>query len=140
MKIDATNPSTATVPSKRANAAAGPVFALPNTSAARGAASAQATVAMGSLTGLDALMALQQFDEAGERRKRAAKRATGLLDMLDGLRVALLSDQSPKATAQHLANLLQEHRDSVDDERLDLLLDEIDLRAQVELAKLEMAP
>jgi hypothetical protein len=139
MKIEAPTKASQTLAPKRASGFGGGGFTLPQIDAARGTNSAQATGAMSSLTGLDALMALQQFEEVGERRKRAARRANGLLETLDGLRVAMLSGATPAATAANLAALLNEHRDTVDDERLESLLDEIDLRAQVELAKLEQA-
>lgn len=139
MKIEAPNKASQTLAPKRAQGLGGGGFALPQMESARSTQSTQATSALGSLAGLDALMALQQFEEVGERRKRATRRANGLLETLDGLRVALLSGAPSTVTATNLAALLNEHRDTVDDARLEVLLDEIDLRAQVELAKLEQA-
>jgi len=89
-----------------------------------------------SIGALDALLALQEADDSTEGVKKARKRASDLLDQLDQVRVGLLTGELPKSTLQQLAQTISSHRDQVIDPKLAEILDEIDLRAQVELAKL----
>ena len=89
-----------------------------------------------SIGALDALLALQEADDSTEGAKKARKRAADLLDQLDQVRIGLLTGELPKSTLQQLAQTIASHRDHVIDPQLAEILDEIDLRAQVELAKL----
>jgi hypothetical protein len=73
-------------------------------------------------------------DGAGERR-RALTRGRSLLDELDLIRIGLLDGALPAATIRRLSGLLQAERCSVADAGLSAVLDEIELRAAVELAK-----
>ncbi|WP_288757231.1 flagellar assembly protein FliX, partial [uncultured Brevundimonas sp.] len=63
----------------------------------------------------------------------------GLLDRLDELKLALLGGEADEAALQRLSRALQEERPEAGEEAgLNAVLDEIDLRASVELAKAEM--
>lgn len=100
---------------------------------------AQAPVSRPTTVGaLDALLSLQEADSgtSEEATKKARKRASDLLDHLDQVKVGLLTGELPKSTLQHLAQTIATHRDQTLDPKLAEILDEIDLRAQVELAKL----
>jgi hypothetical protein len=86
---------------------------------------------------LDALVALQGIDDARERRRKAVRRGTEMLDILDDLKIALLSGQMPPAKVARLRAIV-DRLDAGDAEpELRDLLREIDLRARVELAKLD---
>jgi hypothetical protein len=85
---------------------------------------------------LDALLSLQEADDSTEGAKKARKRASDLLDQLDQVKVGLLTGELSKSTLQQLARTISSHRDQTLDPKLAEILDEIDLRAQVELAKL----
>ncbi len=101
-------------------------------SAGTGAASAMASV--------DALLALQGADgveDAGSGRKRAVKRAKKLLDVLEEIRLDLLSGRLPLTKLRTLMATLGERQHEFEDPALTALLEEIDLRARVELAKYE---
>lgn len=90
-----------------------------------------------SLAGLDAVLVLQnQTDTPQERRRRAARRGHDLLDGLDRLKAALLVGRVPVQDLRAIAGRLAE-RDPSGDPRLDGLIAEIELRAAVELAKLD---
>jgi hypothetical protein len=89
-----------------------------------------------TISSLDALLAFQEVDDSNEGAKKARRRAADLLDELDQVRVGLLTGELPKSTLQQLAQTISSHRDQVIDPKLAEILDEIDLRAQVELAKL----
>src|SRR5580658_2246809 len=101
-----------------------------------GAASASGVTRVSSL---DALMALQEVGGPLERRRRAVGRATQILDALDTLKADLLAGAlSPTALAA-LSQAVRDQRALTDDPRLEGVLDEIETRAAVELAKVEMA-
>lgn len=85
---------------------------------------------------VDALLALQEVDEAGSGRKRAVRRGNDLLDRLEEIRIGLLTGQLSRDRLQQLARLAREGRPAIDDPRLAEVLAEIELRAEVELAKL----
>ena len=78
-------------------------------------------------------------DHAAERRS-AGSRGHDILDRLDALRAEILAGAVP---AERLAGILasvRARRDRFTDPRLSQVLDEIDLRASVELAKLGRFP
>ena len=88
------------------------------------------------LGAMDALLAVQAADEVLQGRRRARARAEEILDRLEDLRHFLLIGAIPRQRLEQLALAVQAKRAAVDDPRLVEVLDEIDLRAQVELAKL----
>jgi len=71
-----------------ARRSAGGTFAVAGQEAPRAAASLAPPRALASI---DALIALQGFDELGERRRRAIKRGRTALDALDALKIGLLA-------------------------------------------------
>ncbi|MEM9684791.1 MAG: flagellar assembly protein FliX [Pseudomonadota bacterium] len=90
----------------------------------------------GAVGGINALLSLQTVDSATDRDDRARDRARGILDELEELRLDLLTGHVSADRLQHIVRLLSRPRDHVHDRRLSELLDDVDLRAQVELAKL----
>ncbi|MCA1952699.1 MAG: flagellar assembly protein FliX [Hyphomicrobiales bacterium] len=90
------------------------------------------------LGGLEALIAIQSEDTTRERRRRSARRGQGMLDILDELKLALLAGRVPPELQARLGAAL---RDAIPsgDPRLDGIVDAIELRAEVELAKLKRA-
>jgi hypothetical protein len=88
------------------------------------------------LTTVDALLALQGEGDPAERRRRSLKRGHDLLDTLDRLKASLLSGRVAPGQLQTLAAQIAAQRGSSGDPGLDEVIAHIDLRAQVELAKL----
>ncbi|MET0606031.1 MAG: flagellar assembly protein FliX [Beijerinckiaceae bacterium] len=112
---------------------AGPKFTPDSAGASRAAAPTHA----GGLIGLDAVLALQTDPEAGrERRRRAMRRGHELLDTLEALKIGLLSGRVSAKDLSRLSRQTQEAASSSGDPAIDGLLAHIELRAQVELAKL----
>ncbi|WP_168201776.1 flagellar assembly protein FliX [Phreatobacter aquaticus] len=89
--------------------------------------------------GLETLLAVQGMvpEDRRERRRRALKRGTDSLDMLEDLKVALLSGEPVPAVLLKLRGLTAMKPEASGDDGLDGVLAEIDLRAQVEIAKRE---
>jgi hypothetical protein len=83
---------------------------------------------------LSTVLAAQQVQDGGEQR-RALARGRSLLDELDQIRIGLLGGVWPEASMRRLAELLQADRPAVSASKLGAVLDEIELRAAVELAK-----
>lgn len=93
----------------------------------------------GAVSGVDALLAVQDAAEDSQegRRRLAYDRGHDQLDQLAKMQRAMaLGDLSMDALAR-LARLVDEPRPMVDDPRLHQILDEIDVRVRVELAKQE---
>lgn len=141
MKIEATSSAAQAAAARRTSAAAAPGFALPAGPAAPAAQAGQAAPATASaaLASVGALLALQGEDGPLERRRRATRRADDLLGQLEDLRLATLSGTVSRAQAARLALTLRDRREDVDDPELRQLLDAVELRAEVELAKLDQA-
>ncbi len=101
-----------------------------------GAGTASGVGSAAPLATMDAILALQGESDTGERKRRSVQRGNDLLDALDRLKAALLSGRVSTADLQAIAARLAERREVSGDPRLDELLLHIELRAQVEMAKL----
>ena len=85
---------------------------------------------------IDALLALQGIEEdPAERRKRSVQRGKGALDVLDDLKIGLLSGNFDASTVSRLRDAAANLKSSSGDPGLDAVLSEIELRVEVELAK-----
>jgi 1-aminocyclopropane-1-carboxylate deaminase/D-cysteine desulfhydrase-like pyridoxal-dependent ACC family enzyme len=138
MKVQGPSSTQAALNARRAGGAVAPGFVLPSGGFATSNAATQ-TAPTASLTNLGALLALQTEDDISERRRRATKRSNTLLDQLDGIRISILGNGVSREQVAALSNTLREYRDQVDDPGLEAILDDVELRAEVELAKLERA-
>jgi len=85
---------------------------------------------------LDTYLVLQASPSEFEGVKLATQRASFLLDRLDTLKLALLTGSLSLTTLKELKALLKNRRDAFEDPTLKEIIDEIDLRVAVELAKL----
>ena len=99
---------------------------------------ASITSYVSGVNSLEALIALQEVGGPLERRRKAMSRAGLILDTLEEMKVDMLDGTISPQSAQKLVRLAREQRSQTDDPRLEGLLDEIETRAAVELAKLEM--
>ena len=98
---------------------------------------AAATAGLAPLTSLAGILAAQEVDEPLTGRRRARQRGDQLLDALDELKVALLDGKLPPNKLRALQSLASAQRGRSDDPALQTVLDEIELRTAVELAKLD---
>lgn len=128
-------PSSAQGP-RAARASGG--FSVPTAGSAAGATATTSTSAPSAVTDVSALMALQGVEDVTERRRRAIRRGGGLLDRLEELKLALLMGEAGEVALDRLTRTLREERPVDADAELNNLLDQIDLRAAVELAKADL--
>jgi len=91
-----------------------------------------------SIAKVDSLLAVQGAEDPTERasRGRMVRRADDLLGELDKIRVALLTGNLTVGHVIDIADVVASHREKVTDPQLTSVLDEIDLRAQIEIAKM----
>ena len=82
-------------------------------------------------------MALQEVGGPLERRRRAVRRADTILEALEGLKLDLLEGILSPGALHGLTRAVREQRSLTDDPKLEDLLDQVETRAAVELAKLE---
>ena len=105
-----------------------------------GAEPAAAPAAIAPITAAGALFALQEVPDATARRRKAMARATRMLDRLDTLQLGLLDGAIDAGSLADLAAAARSAREETGDAALQGVLDEIELRAAVELAKLSTPP
>ena len=67
------------------------------------------------------------------------QRAENILDKLNDLKMAMLTGQVTLGHMLSITQVVAAHREKITDPDLAALLDEVDLRAQIELAKLDIA-
>lgn len=103
-----------------------------------GAEEVQGTHETSGLVGVDSILAAQEVPDALDERtrKQIVDRGGQILDKLDQLRLRLLEGSLSKGELADIARLVRARRRSVDDPRLREIIDEIELRAEVEIAKL----
>jgi hypothetical protein len=94
---------------------------------------------LSAVGGLDALLALQSVGGPLEGRRRAVKRGATLLDLLEETKADLLLGGVSAGRLDTMVATLATLRERSLPE-LDALLDDIELRARVELAKLGRFP
>ena len=111
-------------------------FAPAGASGARGTAGLSGLASLGAV---DALLALQETPQSDDAlhspRRRAIRRGEEMLDILDEIKLSLLMGQLPKAKLSRLLSVVERQLGGIADPGLRDLLDQIELRARVELAK-----
>lgn len=135
MRIQGTSAAATPAASSGTRRSASGTFSLEGESATRGPS---ATSGMRIIGGIDALLALQGVDEPGERRRKAVKRGRTALDALDALKLGLLSGTLDTAALARLKSVAAGLAEPTGDGALDTVLAEIELRVEVELAKIGM--
>jgi Class II flagellar assembly regulator len=138
-KIEGPGPIRTTTPVKRtgkAGAAGGTSFAkhLDESS------DVDATHGVGATGVVSSVIGIQEVDDALSHPSRGKLRAQDILDRLEDLRLQLLTGSISRDKLLQLAHVVNSRRAEVTDPRLAEILDEIDLRAQVELAKHSSSP
>lgn len=86
---------------------------------------------------ITSLLSIQEQPDHDSTRGERVRRGDALLEKLDELRVDLLAGVVPYGRLSALADSLRAKSRASGDERLDRIVGEIELRASVEIAKLE---
>lgn len=110
---------------------AGGLFHLDDQSAPQQTASTAAPLAP---TGIGALLALQSVDDPLFAKRKAMRRGSALLDALAAAQADVLTGPVGEGRLNQMMALVTQAREAVDPE-LDGLIDDIELRVRVELAK-----
>src|SRR5271154_7395903 len=123
MRVSAPSRTTLATAPAAARRAPGGSFSLGET----GATPPQsAAMALRTLGGIDALIALQGVEDPVERRRRAVKHGRRALDALDELKLGLLSGMLEPAALLRLKAVASDLKDGSGDEQLDQVLAEIE--------------
>ena len=97
-----------------------------------------AVAANNRISSVDAVVALQEITGDDTDEKGAKNRANFILDKLEDIRMGLLMGQIPKSNLEDLSKILIVARKNSIDSNLLEIIEDIELRAKIELAKLEM--
>lgn len=103
------------------------------------APAAAATGDVAAAAALNNLLALQEISQEDVQRKKLVQQGNNLLDSLEQLRKQLLIGTLPPHVLIDLTRQLAVQKQSVADPALMEIIEDIELRAAVELAKLQMA-
>jgi len=132
MRIYGPNATTFNTPASTTRRTSSTGFSLPEPTET---SEARTSAAPRSVSGIDALLAMQGVEDAVEKRKRSVRRGKSALDVLDDLKLGLLSGALDNATVARLRAAAADLKSSSGDPGLDAVLAEIELRVEVELAK-----
>lgn len=125
---------TGAIRRKTTTAAAGGAFSVSDTPDTHGGIVA----GPGPIAALDSILMLQGMDDSTEGRSKGAAHGEQLLNLLDAVRDGLLAGNIPRSTLNKLAVAVTRRHEAFADPRLQDVLDQIELRAHVELAKLDV--
>jgi hypothetical protein len=139
MKVNGPSGPGPTSAPRGAGAPSGSGFSLDGVTGGHENAPAARTGGVAGVGSLEALIALQEVGDPTERRRKAVRRASQILDVLDEVKLGVLEGGVPPGVLNRLVNTVRLERGEAVDPRLQELLNEIETRAVVELAKLEMA-
>lgn len=109
---------------------------------AAGASHAESSLSardVGGASVVGGLFALQEVSEKEDRRRKAMARGKSTLDSLEKLRMALLDGVLPQEVLHEIERYVEVERTASTDSGLNEILNEIELLAAVELAKIEMS-
>lgn len=110
--------------------------AFETATSATGAGNAAPTTGANPIAAVDTLLSIQEVETPNQGNRDSAKHGKDVLDLLDEIRLGLLNGRIPEHRLKALVRLLGTRNGAFVDPRLSQIVDEIDLRARVELAKL----
>ncbi len=90
------------------------------------------------ISSVDAVVALQEINGDNTDERGAKTRANLILDKLEDIRMGLLMGQISKSNLEELSKTLIVARENSIDANLLEIIEDIELRAKIELAKLEI--
>jgi len=100
---------------------------------------AEASQSVNATVSVNSLFVLQEVSDEDSPKKQAVKNGYDAIEYLDKIRLGLLAGHVSESALKNLEDLTKQWRKDYDDPKLEAIIDDIELRAAVELAKLEMA-
>ncbi len=140
MKIEGPNRTQGSSETKRKNRTSKSGSSFEDFISKESTASAE-TGASKQIAGVDALLSVQAAEDPTERaaRRRMHERSEKILDELETIKIAMLTGSLTVGHMIDIADVVASHREKIQDPEMAELMDEIDLRAQVELAKMRIS-
>lgn len=139
MKIDPNSPLyTPSLRGKRRKSSTGEASAfsgLLDAEEAEGAEEAEAPARIAPPPMVGGILSIQEVDERDTKRGRMIQRGHRMLDALEELRVSILLGEVPADRLEVIRTRMQEEKEQVADPQLRELMNQIEIRAAVELAK-----
>lgn len=120
--------------STRGTGQGGKEFRLPSS---RGPVQRAEVAAPSGVGNIDVIVALQSVPGPDDERRQAVESGVQILDLLDQLKVGLLSGGVSSGDLKTLKRVIEQQQKLENDPELADVLKQIDLRARVELAKLK---
>lgn len=141
MKVDAYGNIKASTPLKKRSgiSASGTFLSALDAAEAITTGFTEKTGEIAATSSLAGMLALQEISDEETRHKKLIKQGKEMLDTLEQLRRQLLIGAIPLSMLGNIEKQLKAQKQTVSDPKLIEIIDEIELRAAVELAKLEMA-
>lgn len=134
MRVEGPKTSAATGKARKSGSAASG-FSIPSQGGDASGSSSAVSGGVADVQSLDAILALQSVDNVDDRERRAVRHGHDLLDQLEALRADLLAGHISPQRVGALLSLIRA-KQGADDPKLAALIEDISLRARVELAKL----
>ena len=141
MKIEGPNQSKPADKAKKKEGATGGAGQAFESFLAGSSSESSSAGATQSIARMDSLLSVQEADDPAARaaKKRMRERSDNILKELEKIKMALLTGRLTLGHVIDMADVVASHREKIIDPRMTAILDEIDLRAQIEIAKMRMA-
>ncbi len=125
---------------KKASSGDGAFKSMMNSGATEASSTSGSSLTSG-IANIDILLAAQGAEDPAQQKtnQRMKARAEDILAELDNLKMAMTTGEVTVGHMVSIADVVATHRENIPDPGLAAIMDEIDLRAHVELAKLEVA-
>ena len=139
MKIDRTGPARPAAPVKRSEKAGKGQSSKFSQHLNSGTDAVAGAAAATPVSTVESLLTIQEVEDStgGKSKSRARKWGHDVLDELERLRIGIIGGVVPRGELERIAASIERRRAQTDDPALEQILDEIELRAKVELAKLD---
>jgi hypothetical protein len=143
MRVTGPSPQFGIAPAKvRKTGESGSEFEVPEDADTPGTKPAAKTASTSSLSALIAAQLHGEDEDIAERKRRqrkGVKKGQDMLSVLDSMKLDMLAGQLSPAKMQQLVASVDACEEDVGDDRLKEIIEQIKLRARVELAKLRQS-
>lgn len=124
---------------KGTSSAGGDFLGLLSANEAESTSSTTPATDIQSVSSMDALLSLQEIPDNELAKRKAVQEGRNTIETLDKLRLDLLTGNVSGNIVNRLNEIVKLRKQFANDKKLDAIMQDIELRAAVELAKLERA-